>query len=132
MTSITNYEYYKNTFGGTLIPSESFKRLEIKATSDFNYFTSSRVSSNEQVTNDIKNVICEICELKYQQEQYRTNITKENIVQSETVGSHSVTYGNNGNNIMQQILSDEEMMSKEYQICLIGIADKNLMSRIIK
>ena len=131
MTSITNYEYYKNTFGGTLIPSESFTRLEIKATSDFNYFTSSRVSSKEQITDDIKNVICEICELKYQQEQLKENAVKTNVVQSETVGSHSVTYANNGN-ITQQILSDEDMMSKEYQICLIGIVDKNLMSRVLK
>lgn len=131
MTSITNYEYYKNTFGGTLIPSESFTRLEIKATSDFNYFTSSRVSSEEQITEDIKNVICEICELKYQQEQLKESVVKTNVVQSETVGSHSVTYANIGN-ITQQILSDEDMMSKEYQICLIGVVDKNLMSRVLK
>lgn len=123
------YEYYQNTFDGKLIPQENFSKLVKNAVSDFNYFTNGRIANQEQVTDDIRDIICKFAELNFEQEQLRKKLIDDRNVQSETVGSHSITFVNNSSIINDKVLDENEILQKEYQICLKDINNKSLMYR---
>lgn len=134
MLNLVTYEYYQNTYGGTSIPSASFNKYSLKASSKINHYTSNRI--NEEIMNqeplgdNIKNTACEIAELLYSQDQLIANLNNsESIKASETVGPHSVTYVNKFNLQSQRILTSDELDKECYKICYTNLVQTGLMYR---
>ncbi len=125
-----NYEYYTDTYGGSSIPSNSFKRVSNIAISKVNSYTFNRLNS-ENITNDVKDTVCEIAELIYKNETLREKMTntEEKIISSESVGPHSITYENKSNNIESQTYGDEELEKVSYSICYRRLVHTGLMYR---
>lgn len=87
-----DYEYYKNSFGGTTIPETIFINYERKARTFIDNITFNRLQNdNTLITNTVKDCICEIMECNFKLEQKETEADGK-IIASETVDSHSVTY----------------------------------------
>lgn len=82
-----NIDYYKEQFGGTLVPEADFKRLANKARAHIDYLTFGRIDW-DSVGDNIKACICEVCEAEYRAER----VENGEVVASEKVGEVSVTY----------------------------------------
>ena len=81
------------------------------------------------IDNFIKYCTCEIAELLYSQDKKKSKIEEEQIVASETVGSHSKSYVNVANIIEKDLLTEEELTKKIYKICYRYMATSGLMYR---
>lgn len=79
-----DYDYYSNNYKGK-VKEEEFTTLEIKASGILNYYTFNRI---EDITDNIKLTICELIDYIAEEERVRT----EKEIQSESVGTRSVTY----------------------------------------
>lgn len=82
-----DYEYYKNSFSGTLIPEEEFSPLANKVSRYLDYVTMYRIS---KVTDRVKNAVCAGVEALYEFQQTYKNIPKG--IKSENTDGYSVTY----------------------------------------
>ncbi len=78
-----DYEFYKNTYGGTLT-ADIFASLVVSASSIVDYYTFNRIKEPDT---KVKYAVCEL--IDYLAELKATG-GKE--VASETVGTHSITY----------------------------------------
>ncbi len=132
LTELVNYEYYSKTYGGSSIPESSFKEKAIRASSEVNYWTSNRITS--EILNDlIRNTTCEIAELLFEQDNLNKSVlntdndNKE--VASESLGPHSISYVNKSNLRANQILSDDDLKKKTYNICYKNLVHTGLMYR---
>lgn len=86
------YEYYINTYGGSTIFSADFTKYERKARVFIDNITFNRLQNdNTLVTESVQNAICEIMECNYKLDQKEIE-TDGNIIASETVDGHNVTY----------------------------------------
>lgn len=63
-----SYEYYKETYGGSLIPENRWKSLEIKMTARLNQYTFNRMKEGEWLE-EAKAALCEMCEYAYRDEK---------------------------------------------------------------
>lgn len=108
MDIYVDYEFY-SSLGGK-IPQDSFGRYAIRATKYVDYNTLNRI---KEITEDIKLATCEIIDLLY-----KSDLEGDKEIQSESVGSHSVTYSANNKTIEQ----------KAYNILKIYL-DSNLLYR---
>lgn len=129
---LVDYEYYRKIYMGSSIPSALFRKKIREATNKINFYTSNRI--NEQIiNNDIKNTICQVAELLFEQEQLRLSIndtdksSKE--IASESLGPRSITYVNKSNLRADQILSDTELKRQIYKICYENLVHTGLMFR---
>lgn len=134
MLNLVTYEYYTNTYGGTSIPSASFNKYSLKASSKINHYTSNRITedimSQEPLGDNIKNTACEIAELLYSQDQLIANQNNDvSIKASETVGPHSISYVNKLSLQSQRILSSNELEKESYKICYTNLVQTGLMYR---
>ena len=132
LTELVDYKYYSKTYGGSSIPESSFKEKAIKASSEVNYWTSNRIT-NEILNNLIRNTTCEIADLLFEQDNLKKNVlstdndNKE--VASESIGPHSISYVNKSNLRANQILSDDDLKKKIYNICYKNLVHTGLMYR---
>lgn len=129
LTRLIDYNYYSKIYGGSSIPESSFNKYSTKSSSQINLFTSNRIT-DDNITESIKNAVCEVAELIYNQEMLVNKIeddTKE--VASETVGPHSKSYVNKSNLKSQRILTKEELNKECYRICYTYISNTGLMFR---
>jgi len=86
------FEYYTSTFGGTEIPEASFIKYERKARVFLDNVTFNRLQlDNTLVTESVKNAICEIMDSNYKLDAKEAE-TDGNLISSETVDGHSITY----------------------------------------
>ncbi|UWD43272.1 hypothetical protein NYU56_18430 (plasmid) [Clostridioides difficile] len=92
MKTYIDYEFYSG-FGGK-IPQGSFDRYAIRATKYIDYNTFGRI---KEITEDIKITTCEIADLIY-----KSSLEGDKEIQSESVGSHSVTYTANNKTVEQK------------------------------
>ncbi|EOY7425819.1 TPA: hypothetical protein KOS69_003207 [Clostridioides difficile] len=92
MKTYIDYEFYKSL--GGKIPQGSFDRYAIRATKYVDYNTFNRI---EEVTEEIKLATCEVADLIY-----KSNLEGDREIQSESVGSHSVTYSTSNKTIEQK------------------------------
>ena len=87
-----DFTYYKDSFGGTIIPETSFITYERKARVFIDNITFNRLQvDNTLVTESVKNCICDIMECNFKSDQKELE-TDGNIISSETVDGHSVSY----------------------------------------
>lgn len=63
-----SHEYYKETYGGSLIPENRWKSLEIKMTARLNQYTFNRMKEGE-CPEEAKAALCEMCEYAYRDEK---------------------------------------------------------------
>ncbi|EOY7191127.1 hypothetical protein MXT65_17715 [Clostridioides difficile] len=92
MNMYIDYEFY-NALGGE-IPQDEFNKYAIRATKYIDYNTFNRI---EEVTEEIKIATCEIADLIY-----KSSLEGDKEIQSESIGSHSVTYSANNKTIEQK------------------------------
>jgi hypothetical protein len=95
-----DYTYYADTFLGETIPEAQFPRLALRASALIDQLTFGRAAADTDNTNAIKNAVCAVAEEIYTAEQ---NNGADGI-QSESVGSHSVTYAENST---QRLTNDQ-------------------------
>lgn len=132
MRKLTTYDHYGSVYLGDVIPSESFEKYNIEATTLINYFTSNRIKETDNaLPENIQDACCEIAELLYKQQKLSNKIMNDDgkQVASETVGPHSKTYVNNSNIQKERLLSEQELEKECYRICLRHIASTGLMYR---
>lgn len=130
LTDLIDYNYYSKSYGGSSIPESSFNKYSIKASSKINNYTSNRINTSN-ISDNIKNTICEIMEILYKNDLLISeleNIEKKEIA-SETVGPHSISYVSKSTTINQRILSDEELERKCYRICYNNLSCTGLLYR---
>lgn len=91
----TDYEFYTDTFGGTAIAAADFHTLAIRASREIDHLTFDRAAEIVEADLDadtielIKLATCAVAEVVQDQN------TQPGVIQSEKVGSHSVTYLSN-------------------------------------
>lgn len=111
-------DYYNNTFGGSAIPSDSFNSYERKARIFLDNITFNRLKGESvTIAEEVKNCMCEMMECKYNLDN------SENIIASETVDSHSVTYAVN------KTIIEETEQQKLYRIAKLYLSNTNLLYR---
>ena len=59
-----SYEYYKDSFGGSLIPESRCNTLEIKMSARLNRYTFDRMTEGAWSTK-AKTALCEMCDCAY-------------------------------------------------------------------
>ncbi len=110
MNSYINYDYYTETFKGTLIPQEKFERFAIRA--------SNKVRNNilnrpiDDFETEVKNATCSIVDILYNQylnqEKLKNIITgKEKVISSEKVGDWSRNISNVSIEDLKKLSSNE-------------------------
>ena len=82
-----NYDYYKGTYRGRLIPEQDYPRVALRADQYLDYYTRCRARDNAELE-AVKMAACALAEQYYEMDQLPIATGK----QSETVGSYSVTY----------------------------------------
>ena len=70
------YEYYKESFGGALIPENRWVSLELKMSARLNQYTFDRMSAGDWPV-QAKTALCEMCDCAYRYDQ-RDGKTSEN------------------------------------------------------
>lgn len=114
----TDFEYYQTNFGGTTIPSDSFNAYERKARVFLDLVTFNRLKNDNTLIDDtVKDCLCEMMETKFNLDN------SENVIASETVDSHSVTYAVDKNAI------EETEEQKLYKIVKLYLSNTNLLYR---
>lgn len=92
MNNYVDYEYYKTTYKGDLVPSDKFDFYCRKATQYVKINTFNRIDENN-VQEEVKMCVCELCEIVYKVE----NTTRTYGITSEKVGEYSVSYESSQN-----------------------------------
>lgn len=85
-----DYEYYSNTYGGKTIPKDSFDVVEKRAEAVLHRITFDRVKQLPEIPDLVKDAICAMAEVRYQEEK------KQPGLKSETIDGYSVTYESSG------------------------------------
>lgn len=132
---LVNYEYYIMTYGGSSIPSPSFPKKVMEASSKVNYYTYNRIT--EEILQDktlgdaIRNTTCQIADLLFEQKKLKLNITSDENkeIASESLGPRSISYVNKFNLKANQLLNEEALEEKIYKICYQGLVHTGLMYR---
>lgn len=94
MNSYVDYDFYKESYGGSNVPQGSFLKFAIKASAYIDRITFNRVKKLEEVSEEIKFATCAVIDFDKKIED------DGGIISSESEGNHSVTYvdGNTGVN----------------------------------
>jgi len=87
-----DFTYYKDSFGGTTIPETSFITLERKARVFMDNITFNRLQADATlIVANVKDCLCDIMECNFNLDQKELE-TDGNIIASESVDGHSVSY----------------------------------------
>lgn len=97
---VVDYDFYKNTYGGTSIPSTAWARSEARAYGKVNNYTYDRLSDLNNVTDAVKMCICEVADCMYKEADDRDGIASVN------TDGYSVTYNQTFESKLYQIVSD--------------------------
>ena len=86
------YDFYLNDYKGSVIPdAPNYDKAAVEASAFLDYVTNNRIKGEElpsAVMDKVKLAQCAIADVCYRQEQDDV----ANVVSSESVGNHSVTY----------------------------------------
>ena len=85
-----NYDFYTNDYKGSVIPdAPSYDRAAIEASAYLDYITHNHIKGlTDEIMAKVKLAQCAIADVCYKQAQDDV----ANVVSSETVGNHSVSY----------------------------------------
>ena len=93
-----DYEYYRDTYLGSLLAEENFAKYALRADSYLDLLTTGRYENDcfpEKAVEAVKMAECAIAELCLNLEQAELQSDAAWKVQSEKVGNHSVQFRNN-------------------------------------
>lgn len=124
---LVDYNYYINTFKGSLVPEEKFDKYSQKA--ECEVMTSILGKDYTGFETKVKTAICEIIEVFYNQELIKekymgTIIGNEKIITSEKIGDYSRNYSSNSSKDLQELFSKSK---QEATIEIGNILRKNLL-----
>jgi len=100
MAVYADFDFYTDTFGGTAIAAADFYALAIKASREIDYLTFDRAvevieaDTDTDLIEKIKLATCAVAEVVQEQN------TQPGVIQSEKVGSYSVTYAGNASALL--------------------------------
>lgn len=84
--------YYTDTYLGALVMTEgAFARMELRARTQLDYFTLNRIDA-DHVPDAVKNAVCSMIDILYQEEQRSQASGDGRPVVSENTDGYSVTY----------------------------------------
>lgn len=86
MNNYIDYNFYRSSYGGDLVPSDKFDFYCRKATQYIKANTFNRVDETN-IQEEVKMCCCEICDLIYKAEN-----TNSKGITTEKVGEYSVSY----------------------------------------
>ena len=95
---IADYEYYRDTYLGSLLTEENFPKYALRADSYLDLLTTGRYENDclpEKAVEAVKMAECAIAELCLNLEQAELQSDAAWKMQSEKVGNHSVQFRNN-------------------------------------
>lgn len=94
MMVYADYSYYKGVWQGSQISAERFGPIARRASEYIDYVTLGRAQAQAEETGDdkIKDACCALAEKFYVIENAANAAAGDGIVESETVGPHSVHY----------------------------------------
>ena len=95
---VSNYEYYRDTYLGSLLTEENFPKYALRADSYLDLLTTGRYRYDclpAGAAEAVRMAECAIAELCLNLEQAELQSDAAWKVQGEKVGNHSVTYRNN-------------------------------------
>lgn len=97
MTTYVNYEFYSNSYHGTMA-EDDFNREVVRASAYIGMITMNRITDSvlRRFSDEIKLATCAACEVYYAAE-------KGGEIASESVGSWSRTYSNTGTTTQQKL-----------------------------
>jgi hypothetical protein len=101
---IADYEFYRDTYLGTLLTDETFPKYALRADSFLDLLTTGRYQNDclpAGAVEAVKMAECAIAEVCLNLEQAETQADAAWKVQGEKVGNHTVTYRNNAEIIEQ-------------------------------
>lgn len=90
----TDYEFYRNNFGGDRVPAEAFERFAARASKFIEKATFNRIRAPDE---SVQSCCCELAELFYKQNK------NGGAKQSESIGGYSYT-------LAEVKSSDDEML----------------------
>lgn len=84
-----DYNYYKNSFGGTAVPEENFLNLSVQASAFIDYITFNRLKGESvQISDEVKMATCAVMD------EIKKINDNGGIKSSESIGDYSVSYAN--------------------------------------
>ena len=116
MNNYINYDYYIETYKGSLIPQDDFDKYAIKASGKVRNRIFNRDISLFEI--EVKNATCSVADILYNQSLNQERIKNiangtEKVISSEKVGDYS-------RNISNMSIDDlRKLSSNEYIDCLI-------------
>lgn len=122
---IVDYGYYSGTFAGDLVPANKFRRNSIKAQQMVMIYILGK--NYNEYKEEVKNTICEVAEIYYNQELKKEKIKNifvgdSKIITSETVGKHSISYSGISIEELKKTSSDEFVNSE-----IKDVVERNLL-----
>ena len=106
------YEYYKDSFGGSLIPENRWNSLEIKMSARLNRYTFDRMQTGDWPA-QAKTALCEMCEYAYRYEERDGKASENN-------DGYSVSYD-----------MSKSLDSKLYGIAEVYLINTGLLSWVV-
>ena len=123
MSNYIDYDYYSNTFKGTLIPQKEFEKYAIKASNEVRIRIMNKPITGFET--QVQNVTCFIADILYN--QYLKKQTLENLmngtiqmVANEKVGDYSKSYSNiTASELSKEIKNTTKLIDEEVQSALL-------------
>lgn len=106
------YEYYRDSFGGSLIPEDRWNNMEVKMSARLNRYTFGRMTESQWTTH-AKSALCEMCEYAYKFQKHEGIVTENN-------DGFSVTY---------DVSKTED--AALYEIAVIYLENTGLMDLVV-
>lgn len=115
-----DYDYYKNEFGGSVVPEPSFIRAVKIASSYMDVFTFNRILKSD-IVDLIKDCACDMAETVY---QLKLKESTDKTIKSESNDGYSVSYVTE-----QKDGQDVNLLLKNklYHICKVYLLNTGLM-----
>ena len=97
MSNYIDYDYYSNTFKGTLIPQKEFEMYATKASNEVRLRIMNRDISKHEI--EVKKATCSVADILYNQYLIKQKIQDillgtEKVISSEKVGDYSRNFSN--------------------------------------
>ncbi|NFS12786.1 hypothetical protein FDE77_16355 [Clostridium botulinum] len=115
MQNYVDYNFYKESYGGTSVPQGSFLRFSVKASAYIDKITFGRVKRLENIPTEVKFAICSTMDCMKKIED------DGGVISSESEGNHSVSYVDG-----ISTMSEEK---KLYETAILFLADTGLLYR---
>lgn len=125
----TDFEFYKNTYLGNVVPESEFNRIEARASDYIDMFTFERLANglpmNERSQTKVKKAVCAVCDVLYQIDLAQRNAIaaakkaqnegnscehSTGIITAKSSGSESISYAS-----LSEVANSAKTWSAVYQ-----------------